>query len=101
LSAEVGRRIMLPGLMREAAMLMDLTHMQVRYPEVDSIVERLPPLSLNEIAVVQIKYRGRDIMVMDEYGRLRWGKVAELQAYVAACRDAFERGEALLNSLQT
>ena len=81
-------------------MLMELTHMQVRFPEVESIVDRVPPLSLNEIAVVQIKYRGRDLMVVDEDGQLRWGKLAELQQYIAACRDALERGEALLNSLR-
>jgi hypothetical protein len=80
-------------------MRIELPRIQARWPEIESILGRVPPLHMNEIVVLQIKHGGRDLMTVDE-GGLRWAKVDDLQAYVAACRDALDKGEALLNSLR-
>jgi hypothetical protein len=79
--------------------MIELTRIQARFSEVESILGRVPPLRLNEMVVLQMKHGGRAIMTADE-GGLRWAKVDDLQTYVAVCRDALERGEALLNSLR-
>jgi len=84
---------------REDAMRIELTRIQARWPVVEAILDRVPPLRMNEIVVLQIKHGGRDLMTVDE-GGLRWAKVDDLRAYVAACRDALERSEAVLNSLR-
>ena len=80
-------------------MRIELTRIQARWPAVEAILDRVPSLRMNEIVVLQIKHGGRDLMTLDE-GGLRWAKVDDLRAYVAACRDALERSEALLNSLR-
>jgi hypothetical protein len=83
----------------EVTMRIELTRIQARWSEVEAIVDRAPALHVNEIVLLQIKYGGRDLMTVNE-GGLRWAKVADLQAYVAACRHALEQGEALLNGLR-
>ena len=79
--------------------MIELTRIQARFPEVGSIVGRLPALRLNEIVVLQMKHGGRSLMTADQ-GGLLWARVNELQEYVAACRDALEKSEAILNSLR-
>ena len=79
--------------------MIELTRVQARFPEVGSIVARAPALRLNEIVLLEMKGRGRDLMTVDD-GGLRWVKPEELATYVAACRDALERSEAILNGLR-
>ena len=80
-------------------MRIELARIQARWSEVESILGRVPALHLKEIVLLQIRHGGRDLMTLDE-GGLRWAKVDDLRAYVAACRDALERSEALLDSLR-
>jgi len=84
---------------REDVMRIELTRIQARWPAVESILDHLPSLHMKEIVLLQIQQGGRDLMTLDD-GGLRWAKVDDLRAYVAACRDALERSEALLNSLR-
>ena len=79
-------------------MPISLVRVQARFSEVESILGRAPSLRLNEIALLGIKFGGRDLMSTDE-GGLRWVTVEELRAYVAACREALAAGEALLEGL--
>ena len=79
-------------------MPVSLVRVQARFSEVESILGRAPSLRLNEIALLGIKFGGRDLMSTDE-GGLRWVTAKELQAYIAACREALAAGEALLEGL--
>jgi|GraSoiStandDraft_4_1057263.scaffolds.fasta_scaffold1812005_1 hypothetical protein len=79
--------------------MIELTRVQARFPEVGSIVVRAPTLRLNEIVLLQMKDGGQALMTINE-GGLCWAEVDDLRAYVAGCRDALERSEALLDSLR-
>jgi len=75
--------------------MITLTRIQARVLEVESILGRAPALRLNEIALLQMKDGSHGLMTADE-GGLRWVKADELREYIAACRDALDRSEALL-----
>ena len=78
--------------------MITLTRIQARFLEVASILGRVPALRLNEIVLLQEKDGSHGLMTAEE-GGLRWVKVAELQEYVEACREALASGEALLEGL--
>ena len=75
--------------------MITLTRIQARFLEVESILGRAPALRLSEIVLLQMKDGSHGLMTADE-GGLHWVKADELREYVAACRDALDRSEALL-----
>src|SRR5215212_10336138 len=78
--------------------MITLTRIQARFREVEAIMGRAPALRLNEIVLLRDRDGTRGLMTADE-GGLRSVRSQELREYVAACRDALERGEALLSEL--